>query len=451
LKIKPICKSVTACENENIDFLGFCKLSVPFEAAGLVKMRYYGYLWPKLLSPMKISLLLILSFGFLLPVSQAQNPDTLVLIRLKLNVPIPTDQSFTFSIPIMGGLLPDLYEVMDVDVDIDIDHENINDLVVTVWAPLNRKVVLFQALYCLNIPLPMQNTKATFNDEAYNINVYNSTGQKVPAHITCAASEPLLGAFNQGQMMPQWDLLSVFDGDILPAQKDCGKSPEFIVASNQINTTDSRFSSASVADFIEEMTLNPGDQIVLRYHPQGNASALDGMKNGYVYVMQVIDFETVELLAANGVNLTGGTPNGLHRFSFHKDWIVMVHDRSPGFGGSINAVGLRISLEEKLCKKFGLGPVGQSESRNSAQQRESEITEVTTTYSPNPFNTYLVLNNDYPDQQFLRVFSADGSVVYGPVKFTGSVELDTHQWSPGIYYAETRTPETVTQTMLVKQ
>jgi hypothetical protein len=61
------------------------------------------------------------------------------------------------------------------------------------------------------------------------------------------------------------------------------------------------------------------------------------------------------------------------------------------------------------------------------------------------------LNNDYPDQQFLRVFSADGSVVYGPVKFTGSVELDTHQWSPGIYYAETRTPETVTQTMLVKQ
>jgi hypothetical protein len=399
---------------------------------------------------MKNYLLLFLSFGFLLPVSQAQNPDTLVLIRSKLNVTIPADQSFTFSIPIMGGLLPNLYEVFDVDVDIDISHENINDLIVTVWAPLNRKVVLFQAL-SIPMPLPMQNTKATFNDDAYNINVFNSTGQKVPAPLTLTGSEPLVGSFNQGQMMPQGGQLSVFNGDILPAQKDCGKAPEFVVAAIQINTADSRFSSAGVADFINDLNLNPGDQIVLRYHPQGNATALDGMKNGYVYVLQVINFETVALLAVNGVDLNGVVPNGLHRFSFHKDWIVMVHDRSPGFGGLINAVGLRISLEDKHCKTSGSGPVGEFETNHGANHRESEIIEVNTHYYPNPFNTYLVLTNDYPDQQNLRVISSDGRIVHGPVKFSGSIELDTQHWLPGIYYAETRSSETVTQTMLIKQ
>jgi hypothetical protein len=246
--------------------------------------------------------------------------------------------AYTFPIDIFG--IPADAKISDLDLSLDINHELVNDLRITLYSPLNRKATVMTANSCAGHPVQYpSDIDVTFNDQAYNINVFNSTGQKVAAPYTCTTAKPSVGAFNQGQMKPQGDELKVFNGQ--PLNSFANKFLCFTAGQNDIDAVTNRMSNFSIQQFILQAGLLPGDRILLEY---SNATGLElgGISVGSIYLFQVINNNTIEFLTITGSDIVSVPSGSTHMFCASGTWLLVVEDTKALGGGNVNEFSLHI-------------------------------------------------------------------------------------------------------------
>ncbi|MCO6486286.1 MAG: T9SS type A sorting domain-containing protein [Saprospiraceae bacterium] len=231
--------------------------------------------------------------------------------------------------------------IVDVDLQLNIDHELVNQLVITLYSPLNRKAMLIPSNSCNGQPVlfPM-GMNVTLNDQAYDINWFNQTGLIAPANFTCTSSKPGIGTYNQGHMKPKGDELQIFNGvtiNTCTSQNLC-----FTAGLNDINSATNRISNFQVQLFIQDAGLTPGDRILLEY-ASSTGTSLGGISIGSAYLFQVINNNTIEFLTITGTDITNVPAGSAHMFCTSRSWMVVVEDTAPLAGGLINEVCLHIA------------------------------------------------------------------------------------------------------------
>jgi hypothetical protein len=246
--------------------------------------------------------------------------------------------AYPLTIDIFG--IPADARITDLDLSLNINHAVTNDLRVTLYSPLGRKAEVLTPNSCAG--QPVQNPwdiDVTFNDQAYNIAVFNATGQRVAAPFTCTSAKPSIGAFNQGQMKPQGDELKIFNGETLNSFTN--KNLCYTVGANDITVATNRMSNFQVQLFIQNAGLLPGDRILLEY-ASATGQAIDGLTVGNVYLFQVINNNTIELLTVGGADILSVAAGSQHMFCASGTWLLVVEDTKPLGGGVINEVCLHI-------------------------------------------------------------------------------------------------------------
>jgi hypothetical protein len=245
---------------------------------------------------------------------------------------------YPVTIDIFG--IPADAKITDLDLGLNIDHEVVNQLQITLYSPLNRKATVLPVNGCAGQPVQFPwGIDVTFNDQAYDIAVFNSTGQKVPAAFTCTSAKPSIGAYNQGQMKPKGDELKIFNGQ--PLNSFTNKNLCFTVGANDINVATNRMSNFQVQQFIANAGLIPGDRILLEY-ASATGGALTGATTGNVYLFQVINNNTIEFLTITGSDISAVASGSTHMFCASGTWLLVVEDTAPLGGGNINEVTLSI-------------------------------------------------------------------------------------------------------------
>ncbi|MCF8239321.1 MAG: T9SS type A sorting domain-containing protein, partial [Saprospiraceae bacterium] len=248
----------------------------------------------------------------------------------------------TYLVPIQILGLPSDANITDLDISLDIDHELVNQLQITLWNPYGTKATVIPFNSCAGTNGYPANINATLNDEAYNIAVFNSTNQKVPAPYTCTTANPGVGSFNQGHMKPAGDFLKAFDGD--GVNSFVGKDICFTVSgsatANEINVSTNQMTNFQVQQFITKANLSTGDKFFLQYS-NASGSPLGDLNVGSFYLFQVVNATTVEFLEVLGTSLTS-LSTGSHMFCLSGSWYLQVTDNAPLAGGKINSVELHI-------------------------------------------------------------------------------------------------------------
>ena len=256
------------------------------------------------------------------------------------NMLIKNAYPFTYTFPIDIFGIPADAKITDLDLSLNIDHEVVNQLQITLYSPLNRKATVMTVNSCAGQPVQYPwGIDVTFNDQAYNINVFNSTGQKVAAPYTCTSAKPSVGAFNQGQMKPQGDELKTFNGQ--PLNSFANKFLCFTAGQNDINAATNRMSNFSIQQFILQAGLLPGDRILLEYS-NATAAQLEGIEVGSIYLFQVINNNTIEFLTLTGSDITSVPSGSTHMFCASGTWLLVVEDTAPLGGGNVNEFSLHI-------------------------------------------------------------------------------------------------------------
>jgi subtilisin-like proprotein convertase family protein len=245
---------------------------------------------------------------------------------------------YPLTLDIFG--IPADARITDLDLKLNINHELVNQLRITLYSPLGRKAEVLTANGCANQPVQFpSNINVTFNDQAYDINVFNQTGQRQPATFRCTNAQPSIGAYNQGHMKAQGDELKVFNGQ--PLNSFTNKNLCFTVSAGDITVATNRMSNFQVQNFIQQAGLIAGDRILLEY-ASFTGQPINALATGQVYLFQVINNNTMEFLAVTGSNLNSVPQGSTHMFCASGTWLLVVEDTAPLAGGMINEVCMRI-------------------------------------------------------------------------------------------------------------
>lgn len=243
--------------------------------------------------------------------------------------------------------------IEDVDLSLKIDHEAVNQLRITLWSPDGKKAVVIDKDGCKGATpnwFP-EDIYATLNDEAYDIDYYNTwknilcDDPFIPAYFTCTTTHPSIGSFNYGHMRPQGDHLKVFDGSKINSKvyKDlCATVGNSLYPIDYIDPNTNRMSSNDICNLIAKLELDPGDKIILKY-AKANGGTLTGLTVGWPYIFKVIDNCTLELIAETGDDITAVPAGSTHMFCATDTWIAVVEDLIPLGGGKIHDIGLHIA------------------------------------------------------------------------------------------------------------
>ncbi len=255
----------------------------------------------------------------------------------------------TYTIPIDIFGIPADAKITDLDLKLDIDHDLVNQLQITLYSPLNRKATVLSKNGCLGQPVQYPwGIDVIFNDQAYDINIFNTTNQKVAASFACTAAKPSIGAYNQGHMKPQGDELKVFNG--APLNSFTSKDICFTAGQNDIDATTNRISNFSVQQFLQQAGLVVGDRILLEY-ANATGAPLVGILVGSIYLFLVINNNTIELLTITGSDITSVPAGSTHMFCASGTWLLVVEDTAPLAGGLIKEVCLAIEYALPLGLK----------------------------------------------------------------------------------------------------
>ncbi|MBP6184103.1 MAG: T9SS type A sorting domain-containing protein [Saprospiraceae bacterium] len=264
-------------------------------------------------------------------------------------IPIKAAYAATYTVPIDIFGIPADAKITDLDLKLDIDHDLVNQLQITLYSPLNRKATVLTKNGCVGQPVQYPwGIDVLFNDQAYDINIFNSTNQKVAALFACTTAKPSIGAYNQGHMKPQGDELKVFNGQPLNSFTD--KNLCFTAGQNDIDAVTNRMSNFSVQQFILQAGLVTGDRILLEYS-NATGAELTGIHVGSIYLFQVINNNTIEFLTITGSDITSVPAGSAHMFCASGTWLLVVEDTAPLAGGLINEVCLSIEYALPLGLK----------------------------------------------------------------------------------------------------
>ncbi len=249
----------------------------------------------------------------------------------------------TYVVPIDVTGIPGDAIITDLDLGLTIHHEYVNQLSVTLYSPMGKKATVLSQNGC---PPPTKSwypmdIQVTFNDEAYDLDYFNQTGEKIAAAFTCSPFIPSIGAYNQGQMMSQDDPLIAFDGQPLNSVTDTEQC--FTVNSIDVDPGTNRLSNSAIGQLISNLALKIGDEIVLKYTNAKNG-AMAGLVVGQPYLFKVINGSTLEFLDVLGVDLTSVTAGSTHQFCRTDTWLLVVRDHEILAGGTIDEVCLSIAF-----------------------------------------------------------------------------------------------------------
>jgi hypothetical protein len=400
---------------------------------------------------MKHTLLTLAFLAILSVIGKAQNADTIIRSIQPINMVIPATSKSFQAIRFPGYLFPYFSKIEDVDVYLDIEHEAVNDLQITVYSPLNRKATVITVNSCIGQPTQFPgNIKVTLDDQAYNVNVYNSTGQKVGATYTCTSADPSVGVFNKGNMQPQGDELQIFNAENWVFGGECGKSVPFSATPLDIEAAFNRISNFSVQQFLLKGGFLPGDRLLLTYS-SAKGGVLGGLQVNQTYLFQVINNNTIEFLTITGSDITSVPPGSTHEFVFQRDWLVVVEDYKVGGGGKINEIALKLAIVEEPCAPQKVDDMENITSDPPAEIRDGGDNSQLTLY-PNPFTDHLYMDWMGDDTDgLLTIYRIDGQLVFGPAALVAIKDLSTVDWSAGMYMAEWKGGADTKRTLLVKQ
>ncbi len=414
-------------------------------------VRLESIRFAKLIIPMKHTLLTLAVLAFLNVNGFGQKLDTLIRSIQPVNLIIPDASKSTQAIRFPGYLLPYFSKLEDVDIYLDIEHESVNDLEITIYAPLNHKATVMKENSCSGLLGQNQgDVKVTLNDQVYNINVYNATGQKVAAHYTCSSVKPRVGDFNQGHMLPHGDQLSVFNSVDWILGGQCGVHFLLPVQGILVDESTNNFSGIAVQSFLEESGFLPNDRILLTYK-SAKGGLLQGLQINQAYLFLVINYNTIELLTITGSDITAVPPGSKHEFVFQRDWLVVVEDTRIDGGGKINEIALKLAIVEEPC-----APQKVDDMENLTTDPEAEVRDGwdngQLTFYPNPFTDWLNLDWSGDNQEGkLTIYRIDGQVVFGPAVLGTIKDISSADWTSGMYMAEWKGDTDTKRTLLVKQ
>jgi subtilisin-like proprotein convertase family protein len=260
------------------------------------------------------------------------------------NLQIKNTNAATYPIPMDIFGIPGDARITDLDLKLEIDHEQVNDLIITLYSPLGLKATVLNGNACaaqsVNIA---RNIRVTFNDHAYDIAFFNQTGVRNPALFTCTQAMPSVGAYNQGHMKPQGDELKIFNGQ--PLNSFTAKDKCFTAGQNDINAATNRISNFQVQQFIQQAGLQTNDRVLMEYS-SATGQALEGLSVGSVYLFQVINSNTIELLPLTGDDIISVPAGSNHMFCVSGTWLLVVEDTKPLAGGIIKEVCLNIGYAQ---------------------------------------------------------------------------------------------------------
>ncbi|MCO6486104.1 MAG: hypothetical protein J5I41_10070 [Saprospiraceae bacterium] len=276
--------------------------------------------------------------------AQAGSPsmavDTAVFCE-QAHLPVPAAQPGKYMVPIRTDAIPTGAVLTDVDLGLVIDHEVINQLSVTLHAPQRYKAQVMNRQSCAGQPVQIPwDMDVIFNDQAYDIQVFNATGQIMPALFTCTSSQPGFGAYNQGHMRPKFQDLKVFNG--MPV-RDPGRFWTFTAEPADIQSATGQISSEHVGIFVAQAGLKTGDHILLDYTGFEGAP-LPGLVTGKPYLFEVTDAGTLSLVSVTGVSLDNVPTGSRHFFCASDQWLLLVEDHDPLGGGVIREVCLHLAF-----------------------------------------------------------------------------------------------------------
>ncbi len=275
--------------------------------------------------------------------AQAGSPSMTVdtaVICVQTHLPMPAAQPGKFMVPIRQDAIPSGAVLTDVDLGLVIDHEVINQLSVTLYAPQRHKAQVMNRQSCAGQPVQIPwNMDVLFNDQAYDIPVFNATGQKVPALFTCTSSQPGVGAYNEGHMRPKFQHLKGFNG---MSVRDPARFWTFTAGPADIHSATGQISSDHVGIFVAQAGLEPGEHILLDYAGFEGAP-LPGLMTGQPYLFEVTDAGTLSLVSVTGVSLDNVPAGSRHFFCASDQWLLLVEDHDPLGGGVIREVCLHLA------------------------------------------------------------------------------------------------------------
>lgn len=259
-----------------------------------------------------------------------KQPDLQIKNAFAASYPIPVD--------IFG--FPDDARITDLDLGLEIDHEQVNDLIITLYSPLGLKATVLNGNACSAQSVQIaQDLRVTFNDQAYDIAFFNQTGVRIPAPFSCIQAVPSVGSYNEGHMKPQGDELKIFNGQ--PLNNFTAKEKCFTANASEIDPATNRITGFQVQQFILGAGLKSNEHILLEYNG-ATGQALEGLGTGSVYLFQVINGNTLELLSITGDDILSVAAGSAHTFCVSGTWLLVVEDTKPLAGGLIKEVCLSI-------------------------------------------------------------------------------------------------------------
>ena len=255
---------------------------------------------------------------------------------------------YQFPLTVQG--FPKGSKIWDLDVSLDIKHSYTNQLEITLLNPYGVHATIMSANQfpgCYG-----QNIINTFNDQAYDIDYYNTYNVKIPANTICSATKnPSIGTYNTGtnnktgetwnigQTRPPADHLKVFNG--YPLNNVNSKSFAN-VQYNEIDVQTNRMSNFEIFNLLNSLGLVPGQRVTLRYDAATNGT-INGLEVGSYYTWLIIDPFTLELLPENSTDIVSVPVGSTHKFVWSSIWILQVWDNAPLAGGVVNSIDLHIA------------------------------------------------------------------------------------------------------------
>ena len=243
--------------------------------------------------------------------------------------------------------------IRDLDLGLDITHGFTNQLEIALISPFGVRSTVMTTNSCPN--QYGEDINVVFNDQAYDINIWNNFQIKSPADFVCVPKIPTIGSYNKGlviggsddgvnytvgQMRTQADKLKVFNG--FPLNNENFKLLFANVQFNEINANTNRLSSFEIFNLLNALGLTTGQRITLRYD-SNTGGPINALVVGSYYIFRVVDAFTIELLPENGTDIVSVPVGSSHKFEFSTTWVLQVYDNAPLAGGKVNQVDLHIT------------------------------------------------------------------------------------------------------------
>jgi len=310
-------------------------------------------------------LLLSISFYFILSVTMNAQSIVLDTIRFVKNfeTPYKTDKANQVTqFPFKFSGFKENDTIVDLDFYIYLRSIYTNSNSITLISPFGVKATVLTTNSCPN--QYGEDINVVFNDQAYDLNIWNSFQIKSPAFFQCVPNIPAIGFYNRGkvaggyddyaeykvgQMRPQGDNLNVFRSSKLKLQND---NYQFIISEMNIDSLNNTISGSEVEEFLNVFEIKENDLFTLKYDNYTN-NPIDGLEPNNYYVFKCLDKQTITLNDSNTkINKVAVGSN--HTFERNNTWIIEILNIDPLAKGSLVKAGLFISYYTDKKLKMGV-------------------------------------------------------------------------------------------------